>query len=93
MKVNIFEAKTNLSKLIQQALVGEEILIANRGEALVKLVPIERKGLKNYASKKGVWSNYDDAFSKETDQLIASTFTGIEPFCANEKSGTYNVKK
>lgn len=42
-KVNIHEAKTNLSKLLEKALNGEEVIIARSGKPLVKLVPIEEK--------------------------------------------------
>lgn len=35
--VSIHEAKTHLSRLIQQALDGEEIVIANRNEPMVRL--------------------------------------------------------
>jgi len=41
--VNIHEAKTNLSKLLEKALNGEEVVIARSGKPLVKLVPIEEK--------------------------------------------------
>ena len=37
--VNIHEAKTHLSRLIQRAAAGEEIVIAKAGTPLVKLVP------------------------------------------------------
>ncbi len=45
-KVNIHEAKTNLSKLLEQALNGEDIVIAKAGKPLVRLVPVreEKKG-------------------------------------------------
>lgn len=39
--VNIGEAKTHLSKLVDLALMGEEIIIARRGKLLVKLTPID----------------------------------------------------
>lgn len=39
-KVNMHEAKTNLSKLVEQALRGEDIILARNGEALVRLVPV-----------------------------------------------------
>ncbi len=39
--INIHEAKTHLSKLIQMALDGEEVIIAKRDKPLVKLVVIE----------------------------------------------------
>jgi prevent-host-death family protein len=39
--VNIHEAKTHLSRLIQEALDGEEIVIARGNEPLVRLVLVE----------------------------------------------------
>ena len=39
MRVNILEAKNQLSRLIKRALAGEEVVIANRGEPVVRLVP------------------------------------------------------
>jgi prevent-host-death family protein len=39
--VTIHAAKTNLSKLIERACAGEEIVIARGSEPVVKLVPIE----------------------------------------------------
>lgn len=39
MLVNIHEAKTHFSKLIQLALQGDEIIIAKGGIPLIKLIP------------------------------------------------------
>lgn len=41
--INIHEAKTHLSKLLQQVLMGEEIIIARAGEPIAKLVPFTDK--------------------------------------------------
>jgi prevent-host-death family protein len=41
-KVNIHEAKTNLSKLIERAQAGEEIIIAKAGRPVVRLLAVER---------------------------------------------------
>ena len=41
MEVNIHEAKTNLSRLIERALTGEEVIIAKAGKPVVRLVRIE----------------------------------------------------
>lgn len=41
--VNIYEAKTNLSRLVEQASAGEEIIIAKAGKPMAKLVPLEPK--------------------------------------------------
>ena len=43
----MWDAKTNLSKLIQDALNGEEVIISNRNKPLVRLVPVETKTHKN----------------------------------------------
>ncbi len=38
--VNIYEAKTHLSELVDRAAAGEEIVIAKAGEAMARLVPL-----------------------------------------------------
>jgi prevent-host-death family protein len=43
MEVNIHHAKTQLSKLIEQAENGEEVVIARNGKPVVKLVPVTSK--------------------------------------------------
>jgi prevent-host-death family protein len=37
--VNIYDAKTNLSNLVDRAAAGEEIIIAKAGKPKAKLVP------------------------------------------------------
>jgi antitoxin (DNA-binding transcriptional repressor) of toxin-antitoxin stability system len=39
--VNVHAAETSLSKLIEQACAGEEVVIARNNQPLVKLVPLE----------------------------------------------------
>ncbi len=39
--VNLYDAKTNLSKLVDRAAAGEEIVIAKAGKPKAKLVPYE----------------------------------------------------
>jgi prevent-host-death family protein len=39
--VNIHEAKTHLSRLVEQAAQGQEVVIAKAGKPMVRLVPIE----------------------------------------------------
>lgn len=41
MQVNILEAKNRLSELIKSAQAGKEVVIANRGEPVAKLVPVK----------------------------------------------------
>lgn len=38
--VNIHQAKTNLSKLLETVLHGEEVIIAKAGKPVAKLIPI-----------------------------------------------------
>lgn len=37
--INVYEAKTHLSRLLDQVAQGEEIIIARAGKPLAKLVP------------------------------------------------------
>jgi len=39
--VNIHQAKTHLSRLVQEAVEGGEVIIARANKPLVKLVPVE----------------------------------------------------
>lgn len=40
--VNLHAAKTHLSRLVDQAAAGEEIVIAKAGKPVAKLVPLDR---------------------------------------------------
>jgi len=41
--VNIHDAKTNFSKLVDQAHNGKEIIVAKAGKPWARLVPLEKK--------------------------------------------------
>jgi prevent-host-death family protein len=41
--VNLYEAKTQLSRLVERAAAGEEIVIAKAGKPKAKLVPIREE--------------------------------------------------
>ena len=41
--VNVHEAKTHLSRLIEDVLQGEEVIIARAGKPLIRLTPYEKK--------------------------------------------------
>ena len=51
--VTIHQAKTNLSKLIQEALSGEDIIISKGTEPLIKLVVIQKKRKRSFELFKG----------------------------------------
>ncbi len=46
LSVNMLEAKTQLSKLVERALNGEEVVIARDGQPQVRLVPVRQKLLR-----------------------------------------------
>lgn len=73
--VNMHEAKTSLSRLVERALAGEEIVIARKGEPLVKLVPVlkERKRRVPGRYKGKIWIGPDFEF---TDEEISELFEG-----------------
>lgn len=76
-KANMHEAKTHLSKLVQQALDGEEVVIAKNGTPLVKLVPCEPES-KGLRPPPGLWKGkiwIADDFD-ETPQDIIDMFEG-----------------
>ena len=41
--VNIHEAKTHLSRLLERVAEGEEVVIARAGKPIAKLVPLKHK--------------------------------------------------
>ena len=62
--VNMHEAKTQLSKLVEAALAGEEVVIAKAGKPAVRLVPIPRER-REFGSLAGTISK------EELDALLA----------------------
>jgi prevent-host-death family protein len=50
MQVNILEAKNRLSQLIKSVQAGEEVVIANRGEPVARLVPARRASVATAAT-------------------------------------------
>ncbi len=41
VEVNVHEAKTHLSRLLDQAMAGEDVIIMRAGRPLVRLTPVE----------------------------------------------------
>ncbi len=79
MEVNVHHAKTHLSRLIQRAEEGEEVIIARDGKPAVKLVPVSPeppeenyrvlgrlKGKLNLPEKEEEWKLMD----KELEELM-----------------------
>jgi prevent-host-death family protein len=51
--VTVHQAKTNLSRLIEKASEGEEVIIARGAKPVARLVPIQVKGKRQPRSLKG----------------------------------------
>ncbi len=59
--VNIHEAKTHLSRLLEDAVAGEDIVIAKAGKPKVRLVPIEEPPKRKLGFMEG-WAGLPDEF-------------------------------
>jgi prevent-host-death family protein len=69
--VTIHKAKTNLSRLIEKACKGEEIIISRGAKPVVRLVAIEEKrGERKPGAWKGKITVAPDAFAPLTDQEL-----------------------
>lgn len=69
--VTIHKAKTELSKLIEKACRGEEIVIARGKKPVVRLVAIEdKRGHRKPGAWKGKISYTADAFAPLTDREL-----------------------
>lgn len=75
MKVNILEAKNQLSKLVKAAVAGEEVIIASNGEPQVRLSPcVASPGLRRFGLLSGQFAVLDAAFSDDVDQEVGQHF-------------------
>jgi len=77
MIINISEAKTNLSKLVDMAFHGEEIIIAKNNLPLVKLLP-HKPGEKRKLGLLAGQIRIPDDFMDE-DAEINAMFYGEQP--------------
>lgn len=81
--VNIHEAKTHLSRLVEEAAGGEPFVIAKAGKPMVKVVPLEAaKDSKERATQrigflKGRFKVPDD-FDRMAEAEILDLFEGRE---------------
>lgn len=80
MQVNLYEAKTRLSELVEQARQGQTVVIAKNGTPLAKLVPLDFAARRKvvYGSMKGEFIEADDFDDPLPDEVLA-LFEGGEP--------------
>jgi len=77
MIINVSEAKTNLSKLIDMAFHGEEVIIAKNNLPLVELVPHRSKEKRKLGLLAGRIEIPDDFMDE--DEEINAMFYGDHP--------------
>ena len=77
-QINIHEAKTHLSRLVEEAAAGEEIVIAKAGKPIARLMPLaehepQHRNPGMFAGRIRIRDNFDDPLPPE----IAKAF-GID---------------
>lgn len=70
--INLYEAKTHLSQLVERAAAGEEIIIAKAGRPKARLVPVQKTQRRR---KPGLWKGRvwiaDDFDDPLPDDILA----------------------
>lgn len=74
MIVNISEAKTNLSKLVNMVCHGEEVIIAKNNLPLVEIIPHKLKGKRTLGILAGKMDVPDDIMDE--DEILNEMFYG-----------------
>jgi prevent-host-death family protein len=72
MTLNLYEAKTRLSSLVDQAAAGEEIIIAKNGKPMAKLVACKAVVKRKPGRLKGkIWMSPDFDAPMTAEELAA----------------------
>jgi len=74
MMVNIYEAKTRLSQLVNEALKGEEVVIARGGVPLLKLTPYTEELLPRRGGQLKGLLKVSDEFDKPLPDSVMKQF-------------------
>ena len=77
--VNIYEAKTQLSRMVDRAAAGEEIVISRNGKPVARLCPLEprKRNTVKFGLLKGQFEVPDDFDAPLPDDLL-DLFEGRE---------------
>ena len=75
-QVNLYEAKTHLSSLVEEAAAGEEVIIAKNGKPCARIVALAPEPSETPLRRRfGFWAKYDyhppDVFPETTAEEIA----------------------
>lgn len=85
VNVNIHEAKTHLSRLLEQVAAGERVVISKAGTPIADLVPHQAASV-TFGGLKGQVTYSDQAFDLDPD--IQQMFYGLEPGPPHKSGGS-----
>ncbi len=68
--VGVHEAKTHLSRLLEDVAAGEEIVITRRGEEIASLIPVRRSTPRRLGMDRGRFVVPDDFDAPLADELL-----------------------
>lgn len=71
--VGVHEAKTHLSRLLEDVVAGEEVVITRRGHEIARLVPASERPVRRFGSDRGVFVVPDD-FDAPLDDVTLDAF-------------------
>ncbi|MGH2854188.1 MAG: type II toxin-antitoxin system Phd/YefM family antitoxin [Solirubrobacteraceae bacterium] len=69
--VGVHEAKTHLSRLLEDVAAGEEVVITRRGEEIASLVPARGSSNRRLGMDRGQFVVPDDFDAPLPDELLA----------------------
>jgi prevent-host-death family protein len=70
--VGVHEAKTHLSRLLEDVAAGEEVVITRRGEEVASLVPVRRRSARRLGIDRGRFVVPEDFDEPLPDELLAA---------------------
>ena len=75
--VNMHKAKTELSRLVAKALVGEEVIVTRSGKPVVRLVPITQRRVPGL--DKGTFLIHPGFYDPLPEEMLRQFEGPIEP--------------
>jgi prevent-host-death family protein len=68
--VGVHEAKTHLSRLLEDVAAGEEVVITRRGEAVATLVPVQPAAARRFGIDEGRFAVPEDFDTPLPDEVL-----------------------
>jgi prevent-host-death family protein len=68
--VGVHEAKTHLSRLLEDVAAGEEVVITRRGEAIATLVPVSAPPARRFGIDRGRFTVPEDFDAPLPEELL-----------------------